>query len=273
MKSIKKSLRFFCVTGLFMLSLILVFNYSKIFAQEHCRVLYSLQSQHLQCLSFLRIDTLPTVPEFNSLRRNESTLRIPQRTHATERDLRAILDTIEQLLLFGSSSNPADLFRNQAANLNARQVRWNRAFEIIESIAVLADSSNFINAYYRFGRGLIYQSKAWSGLFLRDSAVFFAKKAVADYEAYLETGVVISYSVYESLAMLYFDFLRSPNTALRYLDRSLVKNPNRIYTYITRAQILRNIGRINDACQTLQRARTIEASQIIEMMIVSYGCR
>ena len=197
-------------------------------------------------------------------------LPIPVRNNASGRSLRAVMDTVERLLLPVDFSDPFS-FRRLSAK-GERQIRWRRALDTIETIARFVDSDTLAKAYYFYGKGMIFQDMAWSGMFIRDSAIIFARNAIRYFETYIQNRIGDPAPVYESLAMLYFDFLSDPNTALRRINRSLALDPRRVYAHISKATILRTMGRHAEACEALRRARQIESLQIIDMMISSFRC-
>jgi len=196
---------------------------------------------------------------------------LPFRNDASGRHLRAILDTVEFILRPTERASRAFNPRSQPT-IEERRGNWQQAFDTIETIEKLIHSDDLAKAYYFYGKGIIYRDKAWSRLFGRDSSVIFARQAIDNFELLIQTGLGSSSTIYQSLAMLCFDFLNNPRTALIYLDRALTLNPNQIYTYVAKAQILRSIGRTEEACQTLRQAREIESLIVIEMMMSSYGC-
>jgi tetratricopeptide (TPR) repeat protein len=180
------------------------------------------------------------------------------------------MDTVEKLLLPVDFSDPFN-FRRLSAR-GERQLRWRRALDTIETIARFVDTDTLAKAYYFYGRGMIFQDMAWSGMFIRDSSIMFARLAIRNFETYIQNRIGNPAPVYESLAMLYLDFLSDPNTALRRINRSLALDPRRVWALVSKAQILRTLGRHAEACETLRQAREIESLQIIDMMISSSGC-
>jgi tetratricopeptide (TPR) repeat protein len=201
---------------------------------------------------------------------NPSTSPIPVQNNAAGRMLRAKIDTVEFLLRPVEAS---DFFTFRKPSRSERDVKWQRAFDSIETIAELAKTDSLAKAHYFFGKGLIYRDKAWSGLLGRDSSVFYARKAIQNFEDYIRLGFGNPAVVYESLAMMYFDFLKNPNQALQYLDLSLTANPNQVFVYVSKAQILQHLGRVEEVCDVLKRARRVERLQVVETMITNFGCR
>ncbi|MCL2026918.1 MAG: tetratricopeptide repeat protein [Bacteroidales bacterium] len=197
---------------------------------------------------------------------------LPVQNSVLGRNLKAVLDTVEFLLRPAGGGGGAFGPRNRP-QINERRVQWNRALDTIETIAEPAKTDSLAMAYYFYGKGMIFRDKAWSGLFGRDSSVIFAREAIKNFELYAKIGLGNPTGVFESLAMMYYDFLTNSQRALEYLDRNLELNPRHIFTYVSKAQILRNIGRMGEACEVLQKATEIEHSQTIEMMMITYGCR
>jgi len=197
---------------------------------------------------------------------------LPFRNDASGRHLRAILDTVELILrpvggssmMFNPSLRPI---------IDERRVKWQQAFDTIGTLARLINTDNLARAYYFYGQGMIYRDQAWSGLLGRDSSIVVAQQAIRHFESYIQIGLGNPATVYESLAMMYFDFLRNSARALEYLDRSISLNPRHVYAYVSKAQILRNIGRLLEACQVLRQAREIEPLQMIEMMMRGLECQ
>jgi tetratricopeptide (TPR) repeat protein len=145
--------------------------------------------------------------------------------------------------------------------------------DTLETIAQFTDTNDLAKSYYFYGQGLINRDKAWSGMFGRDSSIIFARESIKNFELYIQVGLGNPASTYEGMAMMYFDFLQNPNRALELLDRTLTLNPEQMYAYVSKAQILRNVGRDNDACNVLKYALEIRRLQILEVMMSNFGCR
>jgi tetratricopeptide (TPR) repeat protein len=186
--------------------------------------------------------------------------------------LKTKMDTIERLLIPTVDVSDLAVFRQQAGR-NERRINWHRATDTLETIAEYTDTNDLAKAYYFYGKGIILRDKAWSGMFSRDSAIIFARQSIQNFELYIQLELGNPAEVYVSMAMMYFDFLKNPTQALDCIDQGIALNPKQVYAYVSKAQILRNIGRIRDACNVLRQAREIERLQVLDMMWANFECR
>jgi tetratricopeptide (TPR) repeat protein len=188
------------------------------------------------------------------------------------RMLRAQMDTIERLLVPTVDISNFATFRQQVGR-NERRLRWQQARDTLETISPFTDTNDLAKAYYFYGKGIIFRDMAWSGHYGRDSSIIFARESIKNFEQYIQTELGNPAEVYEGMAMMFFDFLRNSSRALELLDESLALNPRQMYAYVSKVQILRNVGRMREACLVLRQALEIERLQVLEMMWTNYGCR
>jgi hypothetical protein len=129
-----------------------------------------------------------------------------------------------------------------------------------------------IKAYYLLGKALIYQDMVMSGLFNRIATINLARRAVENFEAFVQNGVGNTTVVFPMLSALYSNPLNEPFRALRWINRGITAEPRNAFFHIKRSQLLRDMGRPMEACESLRQARDFGETTATTLMQL-HGCR
>jgi tetratricopeptide (TPR) repeat protein len=159
-----------------------------------------------------------------------------------------------------------------------RLITWQQALDTMETLArfleppiVSKDSldtqsediplpaSDFVpdrlvQTYHFMGKGIIYNNMVMSRMFDKDSAAIFAQLAVDNFEGFIQYGVGPTSIVYDAIINIYLNFLNDSQKTLMYINASLAVDPNQDFLYVRKAHVLRDMGRINEACDAMKRA-------------------
>ena len=225
-------------------------------------------------------------------------IALPTRNDASGIAAKNAFGAVQNILYASVVSNP---FNVTQPTKEERQIQWQRALDTIETLAVFVNPSAeaespavpevqsgeqpdvqpnvftpdpLVSAHYFLGKGMIYQEKVSSRLFTQDSATIFAKLAVDNFNAFIQTGAVQNSSfVYGWLPSLYFDFLNDPNNALLYLNKDIAVHPRNTFLFVTKSRILLSLGRTAEACETLKQANALGEEPVVIGMMRSIGCQ
>jgi len=129
-----------------------------------------------------------------------------------------------------------------------------------------------VKAHYLLGKGLIYQDMVMSGLLNRATTNDLARKAVENFEAFVQIGIGNTAVVFPMLSSLYSNPLNNPFRALRWINRGIAAEPRNAFFHIKRSQLLRDLGRPTEACESLRQARTLGEATATTLMQM-HGCR
>jgi len=214
----------------------------------------------------------------------------PARNDDAARTARAAFERMQYILTLPQAVPAADQANEEfetleSSALEERQMQWQRAFNVMESLyeflrlpaedgaAVPSDFTpdSLVLAYYLFGRGFIYNDMVFSGFFEDEEQIALVRNAAENLEDFVQVGIGPLFVAYNMLTEFYASFLNDLPHILRSINRTIANSPADPYLHLSRAEVLRQLGRYGEACAALRRASEL-GEEITDVLLDLFGC-